>query len=696
MDQFPNSNQLEVQHLRVQLESLKQRIFELESSSANQPQATHPLNPSISEHYTNAHGDLQLSTVPVDQHAFSRGASISLTPGGKLQNSHTIDARTSHQYQNNNEPHPHAVKRARTMSQQTPSSHKMDRAASGLSTRSAGPFTGSTFVSPPPTSRTADLKHSERDSYPIHNSLASPQSYTGLMPNISVDKQQPQHEISTLTDMVSLPATGGLIDPAVWLATHPDPSPEFGMDFASTPHQRNLDIPDLSMDVSVCDSMTSGPTYDNTAPMTRENSQYDNPSMAGMPMISMGSQMSQGRSIYFPECSRQTIEFGDPSSFSGKFCEDTLLAAVGSNLTALAGHHYASTTLNDGLLMSPDMERSLSSASSASAKSTSSSLNARAKDTLMKQNHRALNAPLMPRPIVDEKKTEPPSEEKSDGKTPITKAKYVRPRQPKVFCDLCEEHKDGFRGEHELRRHKDAKHQARVKKYICVDPQVLGLPVNVQAVNPLSKCKACKAQKKYGAYYNAAAHLRRTHFKAKPSRCKNKSSGTNGGDDDKRGGKGGGDWPAMPELKNWMQEVYVRQDELRSKDDDDVDDEIENAQPFFHDAEVSPTVAAASSSGLATTSMTTVDYNFSTPLTINTINTGMSYMNTMPLSSADFTCNNSINIPLVFNGDATDYSAIDHVHPLGSTVSSSATVTPLSAFNDTQHHHFEVSYQYSA
>ena len=50
------------------------------------------------------------------------------------------------------------------------------------------------------------------------------------------------------------------------------------------------------------------------------------------------------------------------------------------------------------------------------------------------------------------------------------------------------------------------------------------------------------------AYYNAAAHLRRAHFKPKTPSRKNK-------DGENRGGKAGGDWPPMSELKYWMKEV---------------------------------------------------------------------------------------------------------------------------------------------
>ncbi|KAI0183302.1 hypothetical protein EV127DRAFT_414258 [Xylaria flabelliformis] len=145
------------------------------------------------------------------------------------------------------------------------------------------------------------------------------------------------------------------------------------------------------------------------------------------------------------------------------------------------------------------------------------------------------------------------SDDKNNGNVFITKTGYRRPKQPEVFCDQYDEHKEGFRGEHELRRHKDARHQTRIKTFICVDPRKYGLPHNIRVVNPLFNCKACIAQKKYGAYYNAAAHLRRSHFRERFSR-ERKNSGANGG-------KGGGNWPPMQEMKNWMQEIWVLQGE---------------------------------------------------------------------------------------------------------------------------------------
>ncbi len=92
-----------------------------------------------------------------------------------------------------------------------------------------------------------------------------------------------------------------------------------------------------------------------------------------------------------------------------------------------------------------------------------------------------------------------------------------------------------------------------VRKWVCIEPSAAGGIDHPKPVVPLARCKACNHQKKrYGAYYNAAAHLRRSHFKPK---AKGRSKNSKAEDVEKRGGKGGGDWPPMNELKYWMKEV---------------------------------------------------------------------------------------------------------------------------------------------
>ncbi|POS85418.1 hypothetical protein EPUL_006349 [Erysiphe pulchra] len=183
----------------------------------------------------------------------------------------------------------------------------------------------------------------------------------------------------------------------------------------------------------------------------------------------------------------------------------------------------------------------------------SSSSSTRSFRRLQEQNNLAVSRPIVPK--GDHKslklptKTYPSNNKKQNAKNAPSKSNYQRPKHRRVFCRLCNSHPEGFRGEHELRRHHDREHNKTVLRYICVEPKD-GLE-HPQPVFPLSQCKACSQHmKKYNAYYNAAAHLRRAHFNPK-----SKTRSKNNLDDDKRGGKGGGDWPDMKELKLWMKEL---------------------------------------------------------------------------------------------------------------------------------------------
>lgn len=140
----------------------------------------------------------------------------------------------------------------------------------------------------------------------------------------------------------------------------------------------------------------------------------------------------------------------------------------------------------------------------------------------------------------------------------IPKAPYVRPQSHKVMCPSCNEQPQGFRGEHELRRHTDRKHTDVRKAWICVD-----ISVNKKF---LANCKKCVNGKRYNVYYNAAAHLRRAHFNPKQKGGKGRK--------EKRGGKGGGDQPSMDTLKMWMTEIEedVR-DNVPSRNEEEDDDE---------------------------------------------------------------------------------------------------------------------------
>lgn len=134
----------------------------------------------------------------------------------------------------------------------------------------------------------------------------------------------------------------------------------------------------------------------------------------------------------------------------------------------------------------------------------------------------------------------------------LSKTPYVRPQHPKIMCQHCNERPDGFRGTHELDRHIARAHAVVRKGYICVAPSF--------QKHFLDSCKHCRNRKVYGAYYNAAAHLRRAHFHPR-------KRGRKGKNDEKRGGIGGGDHPAMDWLKqHWIQELEVPNRTARSPD----------------------------------------------------------------------------------------------------------------------------------
>lgn len=262
-----------------------------------------------------------------------------------------------------------------------------------------------------------------------------------------------------------------------------------------------------------------------------------------------------------------------------------------------ASHDSQFSSFSSEAFASPGFGEKMEKTQSSESTSSTSSTTSRSKQRLAQSINVAAARPLKPKGGSDETSmsrenssqsmTRLESKDGSQDKLALSKSTYQRPKHDRVHCTQCESHPEGFRGEHELRRHQDREHKALVKKWVCIEPTGHGHP---KPELPLSKCKACGQQKKkYGAYYNAAAHLRRTHFKPK-AKGRNKSGKIE--DNDKRGGKGGGDWPPMSELKHWMKEVEepvtdynaspaTQQEEIDNESDDEQLDTDTTNEQFF-------------------------------------------------------------------------------------------------------------------
>jgi hypothetical protein len=315
--------------------------------------------------------------------------------------------------------------------------------------------------------------------------------------------------------------------------------------------------------MSACPSMASGPSAPET--LSTQDGNTDSTSIIdGLEMARLDSTCSHYNNSFQGQDGYSSLTNSSTSPSSKPSTESTLFA-VGEGLCARS-------SASSGFFNQP-MERSISTASTTSIRSSSSLLEKRAKETQQRVIQNSLKTPILPKPedaVKDNLGTTQSNHGKKDGKILVAKANYQRPTHPKVYCNKCDEHPKGFRGEHELRRHSLAKHSTIVKKYICQDPAKSGLVSSVSAIHPLNKCKACVNGKQYGAYYNAAAHLRRTHFKPRSPRGKK----GNGEDGQKRGGKAGGSWPPMQEIKLWYREVMVNEGDPEAVVD--ADDESED------------------------------------------------------------------------------------------------------------------------
>ena len=331
------------------------------------------------------------------------------------------------------------------------------------------------------------------------------------------------------------------------------------------------------------DGLTHATTY-TSGNMSRQSSHAGSSVLGGFDMLKLNSQMSDVNSnpsislrnspLDLSQSLAPTKDFS-PSQFEADF----------SFLVGHAGGMYGDT-LHSQSSSVPEISTSLQSAIDAEAtlmkRSSSTETNGSSPSRLSRRSQEQLaqsSRPIAPKldgATLMSRQTSASSTASSDHQmvripsadgsmkdvVAIAKAPYVRPTHDKIKCTQCEKHPEGFRGEHELRRHTERAHSVLRKAFICID---------ISADQSfLASCKACRNKKKYNAYYNAAAHLRRAHFNPKPKVRKSKGTIK---PEEKRGGKGGGNEPSMEVLKTWMQEIEDRVPQNTPPYEDGEDDE---------------------------------------------------------------------------------------------------------------------------
>ena len=344
-------------------------------------------------------------------------------------------------------------------------------------------------------------------------------------------------------DLGLLPLKTNVLSPS--LPTHQFPNTSFLSQSPLTPTSDGISNGSytFSTPMSRADSYVSG-SLCGPLDMMAIDSQRSNPSETGPTdgLFSNGLQVS-------PTTAASSTENYFDDHRSHLCSQPDRTNDVTYSCSPLSEIYPQSTILSSSFEQESRMIRTSSTKSADSAKSRAS---LRLTDQIHAQNSR----PIAPKQSVEEtlmlrqasasghQMTRIKSEDGSmKDVVAIARAPCTTPAVEKLKCDRCNRNPDGFRGPHELQRHKERAHATVRKAWICVDVS--------QNKDFLASCKACRNQKSYGAYYNAAAHLRRTHFNKKPKGRKGKGKT----DEKPRAGVSGGDEPSMDVLKLWMKEI---------------------------------------------------------------------------------------------------------------------------------------------
>lgn len=352
------------------------------------------------------------------------------------------------------------------------------------------------------------------------------------------------------------------LSPSEYLSRSPDeyPTPALSLTSSPTVTRGEFQPQDLSrlsvstapgsawepglLSRSVSDAgMTSGSTA-TSEPMSRVTT---NEMLVGPLEACRFSSHASGCDSEMPSSRNDCSSFDLDGFFPGSLSFDStdiFLPSLSQSQSFPPSHVPSSVDL----LHSPSQESNASSSSSDSSQSRHlrrvQEQNAQSRRPLAPKTQSLELGPAIPPANVVEIVSE-------DG-TLRRKAQIPRSnRQPKetnkIFCLLCNDHKEGFHGDHELRRHISRCHSTVRKVWVCKD------------ISPdrtfLANCKHCRNGKAYGANYNAAAHLRRVHFNP----CETPKGGR-GKVSQNRGGIGGGDNPPMEYLRQWMTEMVESND----------------------------------------------------------------------------------------------------------------------------------------